>query len=244
MAGLATKGYKATIFDDLAPFATMIVDQSKGVSLSELNFTSAQDHFSTASTQPATRTIGANNELRLFTNNVGEAGQGLVQPATLQQTNNTNGDKMPSNQVYIGLKTGFQIYYMDNPNANTIARFIDGADDLLGLGLGYVWSLNVGDGIKRNIGCVLDYPSGSGVWGFPVSAAGSSSTAAPTFEFQQNGGPLTPMRPLPLPVVWPPNIKVDIRLTCGNAIILTGQGTSDAICFRQTFRGYMMTLPV
>ena len=54
------------------------------------------------------------------------------------------------------------------------------------------------------------------------------------------------MRKLPLPVIFPPNIKVDIRVTSGNQFTLqdtTLFAVSTCIAVKQTFRGYMMTLP-
>jgi len=241
-----------TIFEDLAPFASMIIDQGRGVTVSDLAFASAQDYWSTGVVAIDSSTAGqvnANSEAQLFSAQIGEQGQGFTANLTRSQTNNVAGSRMASNQVYIGLKTGFHCYHLDAVNDLDAVKLVTRPQDLYAIMSNFVWSLNVGDGIKRDIGALVDFPAGAGVYASNIGASVTAATAAagvPTSQGVQNGGPNVEMRKLPLPVIFPPNIKVDIRVQCGNEFTLIDTGfwaTSDGIAIKQTFRGYMMTLP-
>jgi hypothetical protein len=241
-----------TMADDLAPFAQMVVDQSRGVTVGDLAFASAQDFWSTGGIPLATLTLNANSEVQLFSKNVGETGQGFTVPLTISETNNVNGDRMPSNQVYIGLKVGFQVYSTSavtslDPNMFLSPKGVQKVTQAA------AWSLNIGDGIKRFIGNVAQFPAGAGPWasswvyntaGLIVAAAANLGTNG--VSYSDNGAPFaSELRSLPLPVIFPPNIRTDIRIQTGTAVTLTADDclSGAVICYRMTFRGYMMTLP-
>lgn len=243
-----------SMYEDLAPFAGMVVDQSKGVTVGDLVFASAQDFWSTGFIPLSTFTLPANSEVQLFSKNIGESGQGSgTAVLTAAETNNVNGDRMPANQVYIGLKCGFQIYQVA---ANTLDPFpLVGPVGMLKVTHNTVWSLNIGDGIKRFIGSVAHYPAGCGVSvdAYTFNTVGLGAAALQGYRgtdgvaFCNNGIPsAAELRTLPLPVIFPPNIKTDIRLLTGGASVLTADDVTsgNSIAYRMTFRGYMMTLPV
>jgi len=242
--------------DDLAPFAQMVVDQSRGVTVEDLAFASAQDYWSTGFIPLSTLTMLANSEVQLFSKNIGETGQGSAQALTISETNCVNGDRMPANQVYIGLRAGFHVYQVAAAALATTA--LDPFPILSPVGMtkiaqNIVWSLNIGDGIKRFIGNIDHYPSGSSFYAsdFKFNAAGLALVASPFkgtrgVGYANNGAPFaSELRSLPLPVIFPPNIKTDIRIKSGSAILLTADDitSSYAVAVKMTFRGYMMTLP-
>jgi hypothetical protein len=196
--------------------------------------------------------LAGNSEVQLFSKNIGETGQGFTAALTIAETNNVNGDRMPANQVYIGLKAGFQVYVTSS------AASLDPFPILSQFGMykianSTVWSLNIGDGIKRFIGTVAQYPAGCGPWApswemdtTGLGAAAGAFLGTNGVGYANNGAPFaSELRSLPLPVIFPPNIKTDIRLLTGTAVTLTADDcvTAYAICYRMTFRGYMMTLP-
>lgn len=240
-----------TIYEELAPFAAMVVDQSRGVTVGDLMFASAQDFWSTCVIPINAATAGqidANSEAQLFYANVGQTGQGFTTALTISQTNNKNGDRMPANQVYIGLKLGFEAYRLNSVSDLSNVQLFTRSDDLYAVMSNFVWSLNVGDGIKRDISALVDYPGGSGI--YSASSQPNPPVAAGAFRALeygvQSGGPLRDMKALPLPVIFPPNIAVDIRVKCGNSFTLndtTFWTTSDGVAIKAKFRGYMMTLP-
>ena len=243
---------QGSIFEDLAPYASMIVDQGKGVTVSDLAFASAQDYWSTCAVAVNGSTAGlidANSEENLFEKKIGDTGQGFTAALTISQTNNVNGDRMPANQVYVGLKAGFNLYHLNDVGTLSAYKLFDVPQDLAAVADNFCWSLNVGDGIKREIGSLLSFPHGcgvdSGTQGQFITAAGAGA-GIPNTQGAQNGGPLVEMRKLPLPVIFPPNIKVAITAKCGNTFTLTSTtfwAVSDAVAIEMTFRGYMMTLP-
>lgn len=232
-----------TVFADLAPFSKMVVDAGKGILVSDTTFASASDLWSTGFFTLATLTITGGQTVKLFSIARGQSGQGNTASASYQQTNVTfNNGQMSANQTYLGIKTGFSVFWQAGAVSLLTPRFIDGADDMLALTSDIVWKLKVGDNIQRTIGCLADYPQGNGVWGVPVGVGGATPNAV-TYEFQQNGGPVSSRRPLPLPVIWPPLVQVDIELEVGINNILTGEASGAGIGIKQTFEGYLMTLP-
>ncbi len=232
-----------TVFADLAPFSKMVVDAGKGILVSDTTFASASDLWSTGMfTLTGASILTGGQTVKLFSIARGQAGQGNTAASTYQQTNVTfNNGQMSANSTYLGIKCGFEVFWQANATTWVLPRFIDGADDMLGILSDVVWKLKVGDNIQRTIGSLADYPQGGGTWGFPTS--GTSPAGTVTYEFQQNGGPISTRRALPLPVIWPPLVQVDVELEVGNNNTLTGQAASAGIGIKQTFEGYLMTLP-
>jgi hypothetical protein len=245
-----------SIFEELKPFASMVIDQGRGVTVSDLAFASAEDRYSTAAIALSTLTLPANSSVKLFQKNIGETGQGFTGALTVAETNNTSGDRMPSNQVYIGTHVGFQVYAKAVANVNVVP--IVNPHSMYQICAGTVWNLTVGDGIKRSIGTVMEYPAGSGIDGM-YATAGSTGINATTMAVRgwaNNGWGGKAKRKLPIPIVWPPNVQVDIELQTGAAQVLldnfsaSGEAAATsptisgiAIAYRMTFRGFRMTLP-
>ena len=232
-----------TVFADLAPFSKMVVDAGKGILVSDTTFASASDLWSTGVFLLAANVLTGGQTVKLFSVARGQSVQGTTAAHTYQQTNVVfNNGQMSANQTYLGIKTGFCVYWYTTPNTLSIPRYIDGEHDLLAIALDVVWKLKVGDNIQRTIGSLVDYPQGSGIWGFPVGVGGATPNAV-TYEFQQNGGPISTRRALPLPVIWPPLVQVDIELEVGQSNTTTGIAAAGAVAIKQTFEGYLMTLP-
>jgi len=234
-----------TVFADLAPFSKMVVDAGKGILVSDTTFASASDLWSTGAFTLAANILTGGQTVKLFSIARGQGGQGFTPSASYAQTNVVfNNGQMSANQTYLGIKTGFTLYWVTSAAAaaHTIPQYLDGEADLLGVQNDIVWKLKVGDNIQRTIGTLADYPQGNGVWGFPVGVGGATPNTV-TYEFQQNGGPISTRRALPLPVIWPPLVQVDIELEVGNNITTTGMAATAGVCVKQTFEGYLMTLP-
>ena len=243
-----------SIFEELAPFASMVVDQGRGVVVSDLAFASAEDRYSTAFIRLGTGVaLPANSSVKLFQSNIGATGQGSPFALTVAETNNTNGDRQPSNQVYIATHFGFQIYAVQS-GATSISPMAT-YGDVYKVAAGTSWNLTIGDGIKRTLGTVLEYPAGSGVDAqAAVSNATNSLAGNGIVQYPNNGWVGCSSRKLPIPVIFPPNIQVDIELLTGNAQQLAGNAYStggngaalasgDYIAYRATFHGFRMTLP-
>ena len=251
-----------TLFEALKPFAGMVIDQSKGVTVSDLTFASAQDFYSTCNIPftAGTLVIGAGSTQNLFQNDVGQLGQGYaIRPLDISTTNNRNGNKMQANNVYIATHLGWSCFGTSTVNEAPIP--IDNAMTMWAATNNMSWSLEVGGGILRTLGLIREYPAGSGasVGGaaggtnlVPASVSlGNRATAA-------NGALLCPKRKLPIPIVFPPNITVAIAVTSGGAVTVLdnlGQGLGIAggpvqslvgggLAYKATFTGFQMTLPV
>ena len=247
-----------SIFEELAPFASMIVDQGRGVTVSDLAFASAEDRYSTCAIPLAAGQMAANQTQKLFLNNIGETGQGWTAAMTVAETNNTSGARQPSNQVYIATHCGFFMYSTvgvgtlaaeGGINYSSVAGVRPHANQMI-LGLNSTWNLTIGDGIKRTLGTVLEYPAGAGVYGEIACSTNGVTPAAGNAiyaEYAQNGTPTDGScgkRKLPIPVIFPPNISVDIEVQTGAATLsLTAPIPAAAIAYRQTFNGFRMTLP-
>jgi len=239
--------HEKSIFEELAPFSKMVVDQGRGVVVSDLAFASAEDRYSTAFIQLAGSVLSANSNVKLFQKNVGETGQGSAVNLTIAETNNKQGDRQPSNQVYIGTHLGFQLYRHASSGALNVLPFGAGAEsvsDMYKVAASTTWSLNVGDGIERTLGTVLEYPAGSGIDTPAAIPSGSGvGTTNPAAFAPNNGWVGCKKRKLPIPVIFPPNISVDIQLLTGAAQTLGSVNSGDYIAYRATFTGFRMTLP-
>jgi hypothetical protein len=244
-----------SIYEELKPFASMVIDQGRGVTVSDLAFASAEDRYSTAFISlPLANVYPGSTTVKLFQKNIGEAGQGSGTLAlTRGETNNTNGDRQPSNQVYIGTHLGFQVYAITTattPSLNNIK--IQNPNTLFKICNNTVWNLTVGDGIKRTLGKLIDYPSGGGIDGMIFSSTSCSAGALPTMT-ANNGWVGCAKRKLPIPVVFPPNVQVDIELETGaaqtlidnvvDASVSAGSFSTGSIAIVACFKGFRMTLP-
>lgn len=237
-----------SIFEELKPFANMVIDQGRGVTISDLAFSSAEDFYSTGAIALNALVLNAGSTVKLFEANIGDnGGQGFANVSmTVGETNNKNGNRQPSNNVYIATHFGFQVYATTSVNSLNAVP-IQNATSLYQIAANTAWSLTVGDGIKRTLGTVLDYPAGSG-----IDTALSTGTGGFT-SFSNNGWVGCQKRKLPIPIVFPPNISVEIELKTGaSQALLDNQATAGvdasvftggAICYKGVFSGFRMTLP-
>lgn len=247
-----------SIFEELKPFANMVIDQGRGVTISDLAFSSAEDFYSTGAIALSTLTLSAGSTVKLFEANIGDnGGQGFSNVTlTVGETNNKNGNRQPSNNVYIATHFGFQIYAVTSVDKLNAVP-INNPNAMYQIAANTSWSLTVGDGIKRTLGTVLDYPAGSGIdtaLALAGSAAGFGGGGVGALSFANNGWVGCQKRKLPIPIVFPPNISVEIELKTGAAQTLPNNPASNnsqgatsysggAICYKGVFSGFRMTLP-
>ena len=231
----------------------MIIDQGRGVTVKDLAFASAEDFYSTACIALNVLTYQSTNPVKLFKANIGDnGGQGFAGVTlTIGETNNKNGDRQSSNNVYIATHFGFQIYATSGVESLAMIP-INNPHDLQVIASNTAWSLLVGDGIKRVLGLVIDWPQGGGVDGH---AYGINAAAAATQVSWANLGWVgCSKRKLPIPIVFPPNIQVEIDLVTGAPQTLLdnadttpskfgGSYSGGAIAFKGTFTGFRMTMP-
>lgn len=245
-----------SIFEELKPFASMVIDQSRGVAVSDLAFSSAEDFYSTAAIGLSTLTLPAGSTAQLFSANIGDnGGQGFANVSlTIGETNNKNGDRQPSNNVYIATHFGFQVYAVTSVDQLNVVP-INNPISMYKVAANTAWSLTVGDGIKRTLGTVLEYPAGSGI-DTALSLQNTTTAAAYALaSFSNNGWVGCQKRKLPIPIIFPPNIQVEIELKTGASQVLIDNDTTTgaavgavsfsggAICYKATFSGFRMTMP-
>ncbi len=253
---------------DLQPYARMTV--LPGITVGDLNFSSAQSIFSTGYLQPAAGIGGvnvgftANTEVDLFQSAIGDGGQGLApgQVMTRSQTNWLDSQgRLPANEVFIGIRCMVSVFLHQNadPTANNGASFAGAAGaysqqmplpsvtalwDIL---KSFSWEYQTGDGIIRNVGPLAGFPQAGGVWEAPATTV----PLVPAYAFAiaaQNGWPCTAVaKDLPIPFMFLPNITTRIKAKCGSPMILFPGETALAGFFpavRMTFQGYKLTMPV
>lgn len=231
----------STIFDQLAPYAGMTV--VPGVTVGRLAYANQQDTFSDAVfTTSANGTVAANTELSFFRAAITEQAQGWTSGLTLAQTNSKfSKGQPPANQCLVATTFGFGVYYTGDTNPNNAqAGSLPSSDDVFALIQNFSWDLQIGNGITRTIGSLLEYPDLGGVW----SAQPSTLTAAAANRLgAQNGMPACYEVKLPIPIIFPPLINVNITAKCGNAFTLQA-GTTKNVVIRATLGGFLMTMPV
>lgn len=230
----------ATIFEQLAPYASMTV--VPGVTVGQLNYANQQDLFADATFQQSGGAVPANQSLSFYQAALQEVGGGFSTGLTLGQTNSKfSKGQPPANQVFIGTHFGFGVCYADTNNpASGLAQQLFGADDLFALIQNFSWDLQIGNGIIRTIGSLAEYPDVGGAWSESRGSLGGQTPSAQTGA--QNGIPACHKAKLPIPIVFPPLINVNITAACGNAFTLS---VSDKyVSVRATLSGFLMTMPV
>lgn len=249
---------------ELQPFARMTV--VPGVTVGDLNFSSAQSIFSTGYINPtANNTFAANSEVQLFQAAIGDNGQGLQagEVFTRGQTNflDTAG-RLPANEVYVGIRCLTSVYKHVNPAVGNFAAVLAGSNQvtiedvpaLYQILKSFSWEYQTGDGIIRNVGPLASYPQAGGVWqapSVPTTAAEAGAIAA------QNGYPCpTTAMELPIPFMFLPNITTRVTVKCGSALEVNSptatptfakgaaQVKAELLAIRMTFQGYKLTMPV
>jgi hypothetical protein len=243
---------------DLQPFARMTV--VPGVTVGDLNFSSAQSYFSTGYIGPQTSSdqLDANSEVDLFQAAIGDNGQGLASGVTMTrgQTNVLDSQgRLPANEVFIGIKCLVSVYKHVNAAVGATGATLTGSTQttfgttaaLESVLKSFSWEFQIGDGIIRNAGALIGYPQGGGVWE-PTTAA---AVAAGAGTDVQSGLPLAcDSRKLPIPFLFLPNIVTRVKVKNGGAIagLSLAKGAADTAgqfaAFRMTFQGYKLTMPV
>ena len=252
-----------SLIQDLAPYAAMTV--ADGVTVGDLVFSSAQTFYSTGAIAcTVNNTLNANSTVTLFSGAVGEAGsQGFAATATLSESEtnlfDANG-RLGSNECFVGVRCGFAVY---KRSSNTLAdteqiAHIASVDGLKAVLDSLSWNWNPGDTIERTIGSLGDYPEGGGVYANHLNegrrAAGAGGASAGIGAIAANNGvpSYLALKKLPLPIVWKPNIRTQVKVSCGTGATLTtalnsGENAISANEFfiiRMSVQGVLFTMPV
>jgi hypothetical protein len=240
-----------TIFEQLAPYAGMTVVPN-GVTVGKLNYANQQDLYSdSVNSLDGNNNVPANTEYQFLTAALTETGQGWTNGLTLGQTNSKfSKGQPPANQCFVGTELGFAAWYnyptgggsaLDPTNTQTTTLL--SSQDLFAVIQNFSWDLTIGRGITRTIGSLLEYPKAGGVWAAQTSqVAGTPAAAQPS---AQNGAPTFCAVKLPIPIIFPPLINVQITAKCGNAFTLSNPpSNSAALVIRLRLGGFLMTMPV
>jgi len=243
-------------FADLKPYLAMTVAPN-GVTVGDLNFVVAQTQWSTnLITIAANNVVPADINADLFQAAQGDVGQGFTTALTRTQTSWLDSQgRLPANQVFIATSCGFQVFTTDTTSttATVTSNMVRSQHALQAIGSYLSWDVTVGDGITRNYG---DIGSFGGYGGTYVAAPADrpAAVAAGTIGSMaaQLGDPCCHGRNLPIPLVFPPNISVKIKLksgtalnvgtdSAGNNILAAG---TDFLAVKQYLHGYLCTMPV
>lgn len=238
-----------TIFEQLAPYSGMTVVPN-GVTVGKLNYANQQDLYSDAVNVLIGSAVPANTEYQFLTAAQSETGQGWTAGLTLAQTNSKfSKGQPPANQCFVGTELGFSVWF-NTPAAgsaldptNTQTTTLPTADDLFAIIQNFSWDLTIGRGITRTIGSLLEYPTGGGAW----AAQGSTDGAVPALiqTSAQNGLPQQCRVKLPIPIIFPPLVNVQIVGKCGSSFTLSAPPSATAaLVIRLTIGGFLMTMPV
>jgi hypothetical protein len=220
-----------------------------GVTVGQLNYANQQDLFSDATFQLSGFNVPANQSLSFYLAGLQETGQGFVNPLTISQGNSKfSKGQPPANQVFIGTHFGFGVAFADTNDpaeAAGIRQSLFSANDAFAIISAFSWDLQIGNGITRTIGALLEYPDVGGAWAESRNTLGGEAV---TFrDGAQNGVPACHKVKLPIPIVFPPLINVNISAACGNGFTLLDGGTTvedQFVSIRATLSGFLMTMPV
>ena len=257
-------------FDELAPFVKMIVSPN-GVTIGDLAFVSAQYHWSSAlATITTANQVPGDLSLDLFQSAVGDVGQGYTTALTRGESSwLDSAGRLPANQVFIGISTAFQVYLRSTQSTASAATIttLRNVPALQQIGQNLAWEVTVGDGITRTIGSIGSYGGLAGVYGgVPLNGSGGVTANVGAFanftafngaQGTFLGDPCSDGVRLRVPLIFPPNINVRIKVRNGNAFNVeqfnSGAApavaqdtlpTSQFLCVKQFVRGYLCTMPV
>jgi hypothetical protein len=253
-------------FEELKPYLKMTVAPN-GVTVGDLNFVVAQTQWSTA-LQPiaVTNTIPADVQLDMFQAAQGDVGQGFTSALGLSQTSwQDTGGRLPANQVFIATSCGFQLFSRFSVDAGVPSAAFGASasgtaanpifsQPLAKLSAAHAiarklsWEVTIGDGITRNYGSLLDFSGYGGAYSVVNPAAANVAAGG-----VQLGDPDSKGRKLRIPLVFPPNIAVRIRVRGGEgftvdriagATVLGPLAQNTFLGVRQYLHGYLCTMPV
>mgnify|MGYP001614636864 CR=1 FL=1 len=242
---------KQSIFEQLAPYAKMTV--VPGVTVGQLTYantqvlTTAAVFTSVADAAPiASSLVGPNTAINLFLGALTEVAQGWTTAMTLSQTNSRfSKGQPPANQVFVGTHFGVTFSKTgDTSPAAVQTETLFSADDLFGLLHNFSWDLTIGRGITRTIGTLMEYPDLATLYAEVRPSIEVADTVTPDSS-AQNGSPWGVSAKLPIPVVFPPLVNVQIVAQNGSGFNLRDEGNNARnIVLRASFKGFLMTMPV
>lgn len=235
-------------FAELKPYLKMTVAPN-GVTVGDLNFVVAQTQWSTALINTAVAdTVAADTNLDLFQVAQGDVGQGFATALGRGQTSwKDSQGRLPANQVFIATSCGFQIFSRstDSTTATAIETLIPKQSAVNAIGRNLSWEVTIGDGITRNYGSLIDFA------GYGAQYSVSNPDAVNDYSnTAMLGHPDSRGRKLRIPLVFPPNISVRIKVRGGNAFAVDPASGGDAlpaanfVAVRQFLHGYLCTMPV
>lgn len=246
-----------SIFEELAPFAKMIV--VPGVTVGQLQYVNATDLFSTGTfASSGAGVVGANTEVKLFNAALGDqaANQGYTGGTmTLSQTNSKfSKGQAPANQAFIAISAGFQITKISTQDLSgaapvvsllgtevgQLAGSVSGQSDLYSVAQSFSWDLTVGRGITRTIGTLSEYCSPGT---FAATSDDVADGAISNDASSQLGTPYTCLKRLEVPLIFPPLVNVSIEAKNGSPFQLINAATTN-VQIRMILRGFLMTMPV
>lgn len=250
-------------FSDLKPYLKMTVAPN-GVTVGDLNFVVAQTQWSTTliTPGPAGNQLPADINVDLFQAARGDVGQGFSTALTRAQTSwQDTGGRLPANQVFIATSCGFQIFKRapvggsdpTSTTANVAEVLLPKLSAVNAIGRSLSWQVTIGDGITRNYGSIIDFAGYGAQYGLVNTP--DVTAAAPVVGYSVGamlGEPDCKGRKLRIPLVFPPNISVRIKVRGGNAfavedVTVAGQdtlATTERLAVRQFLHGYLCTMPV
>lgn len=193
-------------------------------------------------------TLLAGTEIDLFTTPAGQqSGQGwpaaLKPTFTLAETNlqkGFSGGKAPANQAYSAVALGFNVYCIPSDEAGTAWTQRGGipvpsANDLHQIVNSICWTWNVGGSQSPTIQYepLVAWPAGFGITG--IGAVGAVQAMA-------NGGAGSSMRKIPFPLMFPPMIAAEFKLTVRRAPTnFESLAAGTLVVVSAHMRGYMVS---
>ncbi len=246
-----------TIFEQLAPYAAMTV--VPGVTVSRLAYANQMDLTSDSVFNTSLKTVPANQELQFVNAALTEVGQGWTGGLTLKQTNSKfSKGQPPANQCLIATHLSMGVYYVNSKDPSQAQQIaLPSARDLFALIQNFSWDLQIGRGISRTIGSLLEYPDAGGVWSETRDSFAITNLESPPdaglvgIAAAQNGVPGCVRVKLPIPIIFPPLVNVGLTAKCGNAFDLQDLDSAVAsppfdtnIVVRMTLGSFLMTMPV
>jgi hypothetical protein len=234
-------------FADLRPYLRMAVAPN-GVTVGDLAFVCAQSQWSSAAFAPTIAgtvvTVAADTKVDLFQVAQGQTGQGFTNALTRSETSWLDSDgKMPANQVFIATRSWFQVFARSSLDTTVTAATVNPLANVGGahaIAQQFSWDVNVGDGISRPYGTLLDYAGGASVYS-PANPSGTASVAG-AVQLGQPGDQFG--RAMRIPLIFPPNIPVRISAKCGQAFDVHLAVSPINIVIKQYLYGFLCTTPV
>jgi len=246
--------HQQNIFDELRQYASLTV--VPGVTIGSLNYVSHSDMYSSGLITTADELVASDAKVSLFDKAIGEIGSGWTTATTESQGNfKFTGGKIGANQCYVATHAGFTISQVSasTPTTALIHNLFSHPDAVWAIANNFSWDLQQGRGIKRNIGPLLQWPAGSGIYGITGDSNASRDTDVPVSAGilpnygAQNGAPDCGMRRLAEPIVFAPLVNTSIVVQCGNQFKLSSIDTTAKDYFIQitmVLKGFLFTMPV